>query len=125
MAVDLLESAGFAVTFAGGALPADEILSQVHSARPDILLMFASGPSDLPGIRAIIDQLREIGACPNMKVAVGGGVFNRADGLANEIGAHVFASTPLEMVEELIAEQVTPVHTSSARPVAKRVRKAA
>jgi methanogenic corrinoid protein MtbC1 len=101
MAVDLLESSGFAVTFAGGGLPADEILAQTHEARPDILLMFASGPSDLPGIRHLIDTFREIAAVPNMQIAVGGGVFNRAEGLAEEIGIHLHASSPMEIVELL------------------------
>lgn len=102
MATDLLEAAGFTVTFAGGQLPSDEILAQVHEARPDTLLIFAAGPSDLPGIRGLIDTIREIAAVPNMKIAVGGGVFNRAAGLAEEIGVHVFASSPREMVDTLI-----------------------
>lgn len=124
MAVDLLDAAGFQVTFAGGGLPADEVLAQVHQARPDVLLMFASGPSDLPGIRQIIDQLREIGACPNTTVAVGGGVFNRAEGLASEIGAAICASTPIEMVDELCTPRAAPA-SAEARQPAKRVRRAA
>ena len=34
----------------------------------------------------MIDRIREIGAVPDLQVVVGGGVFNRADGLAEEIG---------------------------------------
>ncbi len=106
MAVDLLETAGYAVTFAGGGLPTDEIRAQVHDRQPHILLMFASGPADLPGIREIIDTMNEIGACRKVKIAVGGGVFNRADGLAEEIGAHIWANTPMEMVEFLLTGEV-------------------
>ena len=39
-----------------------------------------------------------------MQIAVGGGVFNRADGLAEEIGADLWATTPLSLVEAMIAE---------------------
>lgn len=103
MAVDLLEANGFSVTFTGGGIPADEILGQLHERRPDVLLMFASAPSDLPEIRQMIDQLREIGALPNLQIVVGGGVFNRAEGLAEEIGADLWAKDPLELVDEMVA----------------------
>lgn len=104
MAVDLLEQAGFDVSFAGGNIPNDEILAVVHENRPDVLLMFASGANDLPSIRQLIDTLHEIGACPNLQIAVGGGVFNRAEGLAEEIGADLWATSPMELVELLITE---------------------
>jgi methanogenic corrinoid protein MtbC1 len=104
MAVDLLEEGGFEVKFAGGNIANDEIMATVNDSKPDVLLMFASGANDLPNIRALIDQLREIGACPNVQIAVGGGVFNRADGLAEEIGADLWANSPMGMVDTLIAD---------------------
>lgn len=126
MAVDLLESVGFDVTFAGGGAPADEILAQTHERRPTFLLLFASAASDLPEIRRVIDSLREIGACPNTQVVVGGGVFNRADGLADEIGADLSAECPLELVELLTDPQpvVNPI-AETRTAAAKRKRKAA
>jgi methanogenic corrinoid protein MtbC1 len=102
MAVDLLEAAGFKMNFGGGGVAADEIIARVNDAKPDVLLMFSSDAHDLPDIRLMIDRLRQIAACPNIQIAVGGGVFNRADGLAEEIGADIWASTPLEMVESLV-----------------------
>ena len=38
MAVDLLEQAGFDVSFAGGNIPSDEVLAIVHENKPDVLL---------------------------------------------------------------------------------------
>lgn len=105
MAVDLLEAHGFAVQFAGGNIANDEILGQIHEERPAILLAFCSAPSDLPAMRALIDHLREIGACPDTQIAVGGGVFNRAEGLAEEIGADLWAEDPLELVDLLVYER--------------------
>lgn len=104
MAVDLLEAAGFDVRFAGGAVPIDEIRQTVQETKPSALLMFCSEPSDLPDIRVLIDTLHEIGACPNTQIIVGGGVFNRAEGLAEEIGADLWASHPLELVDRMIDE---------------------
>jgi methanogenic corrinoid protein MtbC1 len=104
MAVDLLEMSGFNIKFAGGGVAGDEILAQVHEAKPDVLLMFASSPEDLPEIRNIIDTVREIGASAKTQIAVGGGVFNRAEGLAEEIGADTWATDLLELVHTLIEE---------------------
>ncbi|MFO0860778.1 MAG: hypothetical protein U0570_09505 [Phycisphaerales bacterium] len=102
IAVDILEAAGFRVTFGGGGIPSDEILGHVQENQPSYLVMFCSAASDLPGIRQLVDQLREIAACKNTQIAVGGGVFNRAEGLADEIGARMHASSPLDLVQLLI-----------------------
>ena len=105
MAVDLLEASGFNVRFAGGAVPIDEAQALVQNSHPDVVVMFASEPRDLPEIRQLIDNLHEVGACPTTQIAVGGGVFNRADELAEEIGADLWAADPLELVETLILDR--------------------
>jgi MerR family transcriptional regulator, light-induced transcriptional regulator len=124
MAVDLLEAHGFSVTFAGGGIANDEILAQVNEQRPDVLLMFASAPTDLPNIRTLIDTIREIDGAPDVQIAVGAGVFNRAEGLAEEIGADVWASTPLDMAQTLISE---PTRRAGAdqRSVGKKIKRRA
>jgi len=101
---DLLEAGGFEVFFAGGGIARDEILGEVGERRPDTLLMFASAASDAPDIRVLIDTIRGVGACPEMQIVVGGGVFNRAEGLAEEIGADAWARDPFEVVEILLEE---------------------
>jgi MerR family transcriptional regulator, light-induced transcriptional regulator len=123
MACDLLEAAGFGVTFVGGGVPADELLARVQETRPDILVLFASAASDLPGIREIIDTLRVNGACRSTRVVVGGGVFNRAEGLAEEIGAGQWAYSPGDLVDLLTlepeaGERIAPP-AQAAAPAAK------
>ncbi len=98
---DLCEAAGYQVTFGGGGVAADEILTEVGERHPDVLLMFSSAPADAPNIRQIIDTIRAVGACPDVQIVVGGGVFNRAEGLAEEIGADLWARTPQELIERL------------------------
>ncbi|MCU0689508.1 MAG: hypothetical protein MUE97_07195 [Phycisphaerales bacterium] len=119
MAVDLLEASGFTVTFGGGGIANDEILAMANDAKPDIILVFASAASDLPNIRILIDTIRGVDACPNVQFAVGAGVFNRAEGLAEEIGADVWATGPMEMVDVLVA-QPTRRSPSAARTAARR-----
>lgn len=110
MAVDVLESAGFTVRFGGGGIASDEILAHVHENRPDILLMFSSAASDLPAIRILLDTLREINACPTTRLVVGGGVFNRAPGLAEEMGAEVCVGSPIELADAIVkARRGVPV----------------
>ncbi len=101
---DLAEAGGYTVWFGGGGVAADEVLAEVGARKPDILLMFASAPSDAPHIRKMIDTIRTIGACPTVQIVVGGGVFNRADGLAEEIGADLWAKNPTELLEKLSAQ---------------------
>jgi methanogenic corrinoid protein MtbC1 len=117
MAADMLEAAGFAVHFAGGGIASDEILEETSRRHPDFLVLFASSASDAPGIRAIIDRVREVNAHPDMEIAVGGGVFNRADGLAEAVGATRFARTPRELVGTL---EATAPARSKARPARLR-----
>lgn len=103
LAADMIEASGYDVYYAGGGIANDEILAEVGEQRPEILLMFASAPSDAPNIRQLIDTIRGINSCPNMQIVVGGGVFNRAPGLAEEIGADLWATSPRELVEKFTA----------------------
>lgn len=124
MAVDLLEADGYQISFAGGGVANDEILAQVQEQRPDVLLIFAAAPSDLPNIRALVDTMREIGACGKIQIVVGGGVFNRADGLAEEIGADLWATTPRELLHTM-SENPDRRATETQRTVGKHKRKRA
>jgi methanogenic corrinoid protein MtbC1 len=97
---DLFQSAGFEAKFAGGGVPEDEVLRLIGDFRPDLLLMFATLPSAVPQVRKLIDYLREVNANPDMQVMCCGGIYKRAEGLAEEIGADLYApdaATALEV----------------------------
>lgn len=93
MCSDLFESRGWEVYFLGGGVPNDEILSLIGQLRPDILLIFGTQPGGVPGVRRLIDMIREIGVNPTMNIMVSGGVFNRADGLWKEVNADLMAKS--------------------------------
>jgi methanogenic corrinoid protein MtbC1 len=88
---DLFESDGWTVKFAGGGVPDDEVLAMIGSERPDLLVMFGTLPSGVPAVRKLIDYLREVNSCPDMQVMCCGGIYKRAEGLAEEIGADLYA----------------------------------
>ncbi len=104
LVADLLEADGYEITFAGGGVANDEIRGELGERTPDALLLFASSAKDAPFVRELIDQVRENGAFPDMQIVVGGGIFNRAPGLAEEIGADVSASSPRDLLNKLITE---------------------
>ena len=99
MAADMLEAAGFDVYFAGGGIANDEIVAQVGELGADVLCVFGASASIVPFTRLLIDRLHELGTAPKLQIVVGGGVFNRADGLAEEIGADLWAREPEELVQ--------------------------
>src|SRR3954462_13418792 len=53
--------------------------------------MFGTLPSGVPSVRKLIDYLREVNSCPEMQVMCCGGIYKRAEGLAEEIGADLYA----------------------------------
>src|ERR1051326_3024872 len=89
---DLFEADGWTVKFAGGGVPDDEVLTLIGEVRPDLLVMFGTLPSGVPAVRKLIDYLREVNSCPQMQVMCCGGIYKRAEGLAEEIGADLYAS---------------------------------
>ncbi len=106
MCCDLLESAGWQCYFLGGGVPEDEITAFLGKVKPDILVIYGSLPSGVPLTRALIERIHDIGACPLMNIVVTGGIFNRVEGLWEEIKADFYASDPVNVVD--VAENMNP-----------------
>jgi methanogenic corrinoid protein MtbC1 len=118
MIADMFESAGWNVRFLGGGMTNDDILSYVNQFSPDILVIYGTEPSETPEIRSIIDRIREVNAHPEMKIMLSGGIFGRAEGLWEEIGADLFAENAVDAVKVASDEnqtQCTPVRTINQR----------
>jgi len=118
MAADLLEADGYSVYYAGGGIANDEIVEQLTELKADKLVIFGAVASTVPATRVLIDRMHEIGANEHVQVVVGGGIFNRADGLAEEIGADLWANDPTELAESMQAEpnrRMTPEQRTVGR----------
>jgi methanogenic corrinoid protein MtbC1 len=98
MLADLLQSEGWDVYFIGAGVPHDELLKLVGHLRPQVLMIYGTRPPEVPGVRRIVELIREIGVCPTMNIIASGGVFNRVDGLWQEVGADVFVEHPRDVV---------------------------
>ncbi len=125
MCADLFEADGWEVFFVGGGVPNDEVLALTGRLRPDILLIFGTQPQGVPGVRKLIDLIREVGANPTMNVMISGGVFNRAEGLWKEVNADLFAGNA--MLALRIANEAKPkepvVHVPGAPKKRRRRRR--
>ncbi len=100
---DLFEAAGWSVWFLGSGVPNDEMIQFLGKLRPELLCLCGSNAEDVPHIRGLIEEIREMGHLNDMQVLVTGGVFNRAPGLNEEVKADLFASDiteALKVVEE-------------------------
>jgi len=114
IAADMLEAAGWEVWF-GGPLPAtDDVVAEVHARRPAWLVLFSSSKDDAARSREVIESLRDIGGHPDLRIALGGGVFNRAPGLAEELGCDATAATPSALVDALAGRRATPTGATIA-----------
>lgn len=102
---DLFEANGWRVYFLGGGVSNDEVLMLVSQVRPDLLLVFGTQPCGVPGVRRLVDLIRDIGVNPTMKIMVTGGVFNRAEGLWREVAADLFSRTAANALEIANAAQ--------------------
>lgn len=102
LACDMLEAGGYEVVYCGGGVANDEIVAELSEREIDRLVIFGTDPRTLPLTRQLIDRLHDIGACPGLQIIVGGGIFNRAPGLAEEIGADIWTEDPLELVDVML-----------------------
>jgi methanogenic corrinoid protein MtbC1 len=98
MCADLLQSQGWEICLVGGGVPHDELLALIGQQRPTVLLIFGTTPDEAPSTRALISLVREIGVCPTMNIVTSGGIFNRADGLWQEVGADASYPTARELL---------------------------
>ena len=103
MIADQFQAAGWDVFLIGADVPSDELLKLVGEQRPHALLIYGTQPADVPGARQLVELIRDIGVCPTMNIVASGGVFNRVDGLWQEVGADAFAENPREVVQRVDA----------------------
>ena len=106
MTSDLFEAEGWTVWFIGSGVANDDVLQFLGRVDPNIMLVFGSLAAEVPNVRRLITLIREVGICEQMQVMVCGGVYNRAEDLAEEIKADLFAH---HIREALFVAQENPI----------------
>ena len=121
---DIFESNGWEVKFLGGGLANDDILSFVNESAPDILLIYGTTPKQAPSIRQLIDTIKSVNAWPGMPIMLSGGLFNRAEGLWQEMNADLFAANAQEAIQvALNNEPIEPAEPTINKRKKKRQKK--
>ncbi|MFM7052837.1 MAG: B12-binding domain-containing protein [Planctomycetota bacterium] len=111
----IAEAAGFDVVFLGGGVESDDMYAEIGARSPAFFVSFAASGPDAPRLRRLIDAVRLHQPVPGLRIGVGGGVFARAPGLAEEIGADFAADTPFEMLESLVTLSIESRRASVGR----------
>ena len=122
---DLFEADGWSIWFLGSGVPNDEILQYVGKIKPDILCIYGTQPVGVPNVRKLISLVREVGSVPDMQILVTGGVFNRAEGLAEEIKADLFAPKVADAMRAVEEHPVRVAKPDMPEPGRRRKRKVA
>jgi hypothetical protein len=97
----LAEADGFDILFLGGGVESDELFAQIAARRPAYFVSFAASGPDAPRLRRLITAVHTQDPVPGLRLGVGAGVFERAQGLGEEIGADFEANSPFDMLSEL------------------------
>ena len=120
---DLFEAEGWSVWFLGSGVPNDEILEFIGKTEPDILCIYGAMPAGVPNIRRLIETIRGVGVCDGMQVLVAGGVFNRAEGLADEVKADLYAPDVRSALQTVAEHPVRVPKPDVLEPGRRRKRK--
>ncbi len=117
---DVFEADGWTVWFLGSGVPHDEILQLAGKNQPELLCIYGAHASALPEIRRLIETMRDVATCPNTRVMVAGGVFKRAEGLAEELRADYSAADVSEALR--VADTALQISPASETPAFSRRR---
>jgi methanogenic corrinoid protein MtbC1 len=120
---DLFEAAGWSVWFLGSGVPNDEILEFAGKVRPDVLCIYGQDAVGVPNIRRLIDLIREVGVCEEMQILTVGGVFTRAEGLADEVRADLYARNVQDAIRTVEDHPVRIPKPDMPQPGRRRKRK--
>ncbi|MFM7259605.1 MAG: B12-binding domain-containing protein [bacterium] len=112
----IAEADGFDVHFLGAGIESDELFASISARQPAYFISFAATGSDAPRLRRLLNMIRTHDPVPGLRIGVGGGVFNRAAGLGDEIGADFEAACPFAMLDALRGLESTPTARRSVSP---------
>lgn len=107
MVTDVLEGRGWGTTYVDDDVTAATLIELLTLHQPDVLLMSASMPHQIPYMRALMETVRQCPLARNVKIVVGGRPFVVAPALADAIGADGWAPdahSAVDVCNELIAD---------------------
>jgi methanogenic corrinoid protein MtbC1 len=107
MVTDVLRCGGWHTTYIEDDVTAELLVELLTLQRPDLLLLSASMPSQIPSVRTLIESIRQGSRTRNVKIVVGGRPFVVAPDLAAAVGADGWAPdarTALDVCDNLTTD---------------------
>ena len=99
MVADILENEGWNVSYLGANVPHNDLIQFLLSAKPNVLAISVTMPFNIEKAKEVIQLSKKYPELVNMKIIVGGRVFNDNPDLWHSTGADNFAATILEAKE--------------------------
>jgi methanogenic corrinoid protein MtbC1 len=99
MVADILENEGWNVSYLGANVPHNDLIKFLLSTIPDVLAISVTMPFNIEKAREVIELSKKFSELENMKIIIGGRVFNDNPELWHSTGADNFAATILEAKE--------------------------
>jgi len=92
MVTDFFENDGWDTYFLGSNLPSQSVLKAIKDRKADIVAISCTMPHYLESVKSLITAIRNLKELSNVKVIVGGRLFNRERNLWKSIGADGYSS---------------------------------
>ena len=92
MISDVLDQDGWRVRYLGANTPNNDLLQMVDEFYPDLLAISVTMPFSVTAVKNVITSVKENALHKDLKVMVGGRVFNDNPELLEFVGAHGFAA---------------------------------
>jgi corrinoid protein of di/trimethylamine methyltransferase len=93
----MMETAGFEMYDLGRDVPIDSFIEKAKEVDADLIMMSTLMTTTMPGMRTVIEKLKEQGIRDNFKVMVGGSPISQK--YADDIGADGYSRNAVEAVE--------------------------
>ena len=93
----MMETAGFEMYDLGRDVPLDSFVEKAKEVDADLIMMSTLMTTTMPGMRTVIEKLKEQGIRDNFKVMVGGSPISMK--YAEDIGADGYSRNAVEAVE--------------------------
>lgn len=99
----MLKGAGFTVIDLGFNVPVDRFMEETARVNPDLICLSSLLTTAMPGMKTVIDNLKESGYRSSVKVMVGGAPVSQR--FATNIGADGYADDAIRAVD--LAKELT------------------
>jgi methanogenic corrinoid protein MtbC1 len=99
MVADVLELEGWDIKHLGANTPVEELVEYLKNEQPFFVGISATMPFNVSSVKEVIDAIQSTEALEDMKILVGGKVFNETPNLWKKVGADAWGKSIQDTVD--------------------------